>query len=124
MKHLVILKQPYFNMILSGEKTIESRWSVHKIAPYNKVKIGDILYLKETGKNVYYKAICSDVKFFEITHEVINMIKEKYGDGIKMRDYSDCYNKKYCSLIWISNIEKIEEMKVKRSNGAGWIIMD
>ena len=124
MKHLVILKQPYFNMILNKEKTIESRWSVHKIAPYNKVNIGDTLYLKETGKNVYYKAKCSDVKFFELNKETVDMIKEKYNEYIKIKDFSECYNKNYCTLVWINDIEKISEMKVKRSNGAGWIIMN
>ena len=111
-------------MILKKEKTIESRWSVHKIAPYNKVNIGDTLYLKETGKNVYYKAKCSDVKFFELNKETVDMIKEKYNEYIKIKDFSECYNKNYCTLVWISNIEKINEMKVKRSNGAGCIIMN
>ena len=41
MKHIAILKQPFFNMVLNGEKTIESRWSMHKVAPYNKVSVGD-----------------------------------------------------------------------------------
>lgn len=124
MKHLVILKQPYFDMLLSGEKTVESRWSMHKIAPYNKVSVGDVLYLKETGKNVKYKCLVSDVKFFELDKEKVDFIKEKYNKYIRIKDFSECYKKNYCTLIWVSNIETIKEMKVKRSNGAGWIIMN
>ena len=33
-----------------GEKTIESRWSMHKVAPYGKVSVGDEILLKETAK--------------------------------------------------------------------------
>jgi len=57
MQHIAILRQPFFNMVLSGEKTIESRWSMHKVAPYGKVNIGDEILLKETGKNVTATAI-------------------------------------------------------------------
>ena len=46
MKHLAILRQPFFDMVLNGEKTIESRWSMNKIAPYKKVNIGDEILLK------------------------------------------------------------------------------
>lgn len=46
MEHLVILKQKYFEMVLSGEKTIESRWSMNKCAPYGKVGVGDTIWLK------------------------------------------------------------------------------
>lgn len=52
MQHIAILRQPFFNMVLSGEKTIESRWSIHKVAPYGKVGVGDEILLKETGKDV------------------------------------------------------------------------
>lgn len=46
MKHIAILRQPYFNIVLNGEKTIESRWSMHKVTPYGKVNIGDEILLK------------------------------------------------------------------------------
>lgn len=49
-KHIAILKQPFFDMVLSGEKTIESRWGMHKVAPYNKVSVGAKILLKETGQ--------------------------------------------------------------------------
>ena len=62
MKHIAILKQPFFNMVLNGEKTIESRWSMHKVAPYNRVSVGDEILLKETGKDVTATAKVKDVK--------------------------------------------------------------
>lgn len=49
-KHIAILRQPFFNMVLNGEKTIESRWSLNKVAPFNKISSGDEILLKETAK--------------------------------------------------------------------------
>ena len=64
MKHIVILKEPYFSMVLRGEKTIESRWSMHKVAPYQKVQVGDEILIKKTGQPVTVKAEVADVQYF------------------------------------------------------------
>lgn len=126
MKHIAILRQPFFNMVLSGEKTIESRWSMHKIAPYNKVSIGDEILLKETGKDVSAKAVVKDVKYFELTPQIVEKIRIQYGKEIgtdKFQDWESTLNKKYCTLIWLDGVEKIKPVKVQRSNGAGWIVV-
>ncbi len=126
MQHIAILRQPFYDMVLNGTKTIESRWSIHKIAPYNKVKIGDLIYIKLTGKPVTAKAKVKDVKFYCLTPEIVEDIRLKYGKFIgtdKFKNWGDILHKKYCTLIWLDKVEKIKPMQVKRSNGAGWIIL-
>ena len=127
MRHLAILRQPFLNMILSGEKTIETRWSMHKIAPYNKLSIGDEILLKETSKDVIATAKVKDFKYFELTPHIADEIKQKYGKEIgvyKFENWENYRNKKYCTLIWLENVEKVKPFKVKRSNGAGWIVIN
>lgn len=127
MKHIAIMRQPFYDMILSGEKTIESRFAMHKIAPYNKVKAGETIYFKQTGKDVTAKAFVKDVKYYELTPEKVEEIRCKYGKAIgtdHFEDWQSTLNKKYCTLIWIDKLEKIEPIKVPRSNGAGWLIID
>ena len=127
MRHLAILRQTFLNMILSGEKTIESRWSMHKIAPYNKLSIGDEILLKETSKDVIATAKVKDFKYFELTPKIADEIKQKYDKEIgvyKFENWENYRNKKYCTLIWLENVEKVKPFKVKRSNGAGWIVIN
>ena len=127
MRHLAILRQPFLDMILSGEKTIESRWSMHKIAPYNKLSIGDEILLKETSKDVIANAKVKDFKYFELTPQLADEIKQKYGKEIgvyKFENWENYRNKKYCTLIWLENVERVKPFKVKRSNGAGWIVIN
>ena len=38
--HLAILLEPYLKFILEGSKTVESRFSRHRIAPYGVVESG------------------------------------------------------------------------------------
>lgn len=125
MQHIAILKQPFFDMVLSGEKTIESRWSMVKVAPYKKVSAGDKILLKETGKDVTATANVKKVQFYELTPEIVEDIRIKYGKQIgtdKFEDWKSTLQKKYCTLIWLDEVTPVAPIKVKRSNGAGWIV--
>ncbi len=126
MQHIAILKQPFFDMVLSGEKTIESRWSMVKVAPYKKVSVGDKILLKETGKDVTATANVKKVQFYELTPEIVEDIRIKYGKQIgtdKFEDWKSTLQKKYCTLIWLDEVTPVAPIKVKRSNGAGWIVL-
>ncbi len=126
MKHIAILRQPFFNMILDGSKTIESRFSFNKVVPYKKVKIGDEILLKETGKSVTAKAVVKNVKFFELTPALVEDIRINYGKAIgtdKFADWEITKTKRYCTLIWLDKVQKIPPMQVQKSNGAGWICL-
>ena len=126
MQHIAILKQQFFDMVLSGEKTIESRWSMVKVAPYKKVSVGDKILLKETGKDVTATANVKKVQFYELTPEIVEDIRIKYGKKIgtdKFEDWKSTLQKKYCTLIWLDEVTPVAPIKVKRSNGAGWIVL-
>lgn len=126
MKHIVIFRQPFFDMVLSGEKTIESRWSMKKVAPYDKVKVGDELLLKRTSHDVTATAIVKDVKYFDLTPQIADEIKAKWNKEIgiyKFENWNLYRNKRYCTLIWLEDVKQIEPLKVKRSNGSGWIVL-
>lgn len=127
MKHLAILRQPFFDMVLNGEKTIESRWSMNKIAPYKKVNIGDEIFLKLTGQPATATAKVKDVKYYELTPEIVEDIRIKYGKQIgtdKFENWESTLQKKYCTLIWLGDVKTIKSLEVPRSNGAGWIVLD
>jgi hypothetical protein len=49
--HVAILKPNWklLPKLLNGEKTIETRWYLHKFAPWNQVKANDTIYFKDSG---------------------------------------------------------------------------
>lgn len=126
MKHIAIFQEPFYSFVINGKKSIESRWSNKKIAPFDKVKEGDILYIKKTGCNVTATAKVKLVKYFFLTPEIAEDIKKVYGNEI-CTDYFDDWekykNKKYCTLIWLDNVKNVDEFMVKKSNGAGWLVL-
>ena len=68
MNHVAIMNKRFGDLIpkiLSGEKKIESRWSKNKISPWNKIKVGDVVYFKNSGGPVVAMAEVSRVEQFE-----------------------------------------------------------
>lgn len=126
MNHLAIMRQPFLDLVVSNKKTIESRWSNKKVAPYNKVQVGDTIFFKEVGKMVTSSATVKKVQFFELNSDVVNDIVQKYGKKICI-DYFDNFDqvkkKKYCTLIWLDNVKAIEPFVAQKSHGAGWLIL-
>lgn len=128
MKHVVILRQPFFDMVANGEKTIESRFSMDRRVPYRKIVEGDELYIKETGKPVTLKAVAKKVEFFELTPEIVELIRVEHGKEIgtdKFEDWQETKRKRICTLVWLSDVKKVTPpLEVPRSNGAGWFLFD
>ena len=50
--HLAIFTEPFLSMVLSGEKTIESRFSRNRCAPYGEINDGDIILLKGVARPI------------------------------------------------------------------------
>lgn len=47
--HVAILKRQYVELILAGEKTIESRLSKMAVPPFGVIKQGEQIFIKESG---------------------------------------------------------------------------
>ena len=124
MDHLAILdaKRKLLEKILRKEKTVESRWYVHKKAQYQTIEKGEIVYFKETGKSVTAKARVSQVLFFDkLSSKKVREILNDYGREIgfdktaKKNAFEKYKNKKYCTLIFLSNVEEIKPFAVDKT---------
>src|SRR5581483_1606315 len=81
--HLAVFNEPFLSLILSGEKKIESRFSINKISPYGKVKKGDVIILKESGGPIKGIFIAGDVWFYhDLDKSLMKSIESQYGDLI------------------------------------------
>lgn len=130
MDHLAILKKKWLEKILSGEKTIESRWYKQRRTPYQKIAQGDSIYLKETGKPVTAKATVQEALFFDdLTEEKIKEILIKYGKKINMtlEAMPKLLGKNYCTLVVLQNVEKVQPFQINKQGygtQAAWITVE
>lgn len=129
MDHCAILSKEskLLSKIISGEKTIESRWYKFKKTPYQNIAAGDSIYFKESGKPITVKAKVSNVLFFDhLNDHTITEILRQYCQqlGVSLSYAEKIKGKKFCTLIFLNSTEEIEPFQIdKRSYGlmAAWI---
>ncbi len=134
--HIAIMRSSWMltSKILANTKKIESRWYLHKYAPWGRIAAGDIIYFKDSGAPVKLKANVNKVLTFEnLTPEKVQELLNTYGkeDGIEEKDipvfYERFKNKKYCLLIYLTDVREVEPFGIdKKGFGAmaAWITVD
>lgn len=135
MHHIAIMKKSWglIPKILSGEKTIESRWYRNRSAPWGRIGAGETVYFKNSGEPVSLKATVRRVLQFEgLMPSRVRALLQQYGaaDGISRRDLAKFYtlfkDKKYCILIFLKNPQLVPPFAVdKRGFGsmAAWLTL-
>ena len=132
MDHIAILRKSKISKgdnllqdILEGRKTVESRWYVNKVSPWNKIKSGDVVYFKESGGPVTVRASVEKVIQYEDLNEItIKNIISKYGKYIAPHTTPDDFllwgrkqnKKRYCILIFLENAVKIEPFDIDKTS--------
>ena len=124
--HLVILKKPYLEAILAGQKQIESRFTRTKRAYFGRVLPGDTLFLKESSGPVCATASVATVKNFQnLTPKQIIELKQKYnrqicGSDEYWQSRADC---KFGLLVWLEEIQPMEPVRIGKKDWRAWVVL-
>src|SRR2546425_598520 len=134
MHHVAIMKKSWglIPKIISGEKTVESRWYKAKRTPWDKARAGDAVFFKNAGEPVMARAKISKVLQLEVKGlgDARRIIKE-YGRRLRLVE-SDPKKwdtlPKYCILIFLSNPRAVKPVfnidKRGFGTGAAWISVE
>ena len=126
MTHIAIMKKSrkLLPKILAGAKTIESRWYVNKVAPWDKISVGDTVYFRNSGEPVTVMATASKVlQVANLDYTIILDICLKYGKKIGFESHSyefwanECIRtkKRYLILIFLTDVQKIVPFRVNKA---------
>ena len=122
MQHLAIMKKGsgFLEKIISGEKTVESRWYLTRRAPWDKVFPGEIVFFKNSGDFVTTRTKVKKVlQFDNLTHKQIRDILLKFGKELGIEDDEEFFqivkDKKYCILIFLDDVEQIKPFSVDKT---------
>jgi len=133
MDHIAIMNKKWrlIPKILDGSKTIESRWYVNRIKPWDNVKSGDRIYFKDAGEPVTVRTKVSKVLQFEgLNKEKFEYIMDNYAKDIQILtwEYDEYYkSKKYCILVFLKDVESIEPFNISKEgfgNACAWMCVD
>ena len=124
--HLVILKKPFLDAILAGQKKIESRFSKAKPAAFGRILPGDRLFLKISSGPVCATATVVAVESFEdLTPAEIVELKLRYNRYILGSDqyWNSKKDSRFGFLAWLDAVEPIEPVKIGKKDWRAWVVL-
>ena len=124
--HLVILKKPYLEAILTGRKIVESRFTHTRRGAFEGVYKGDKIFLKESGGPVCGTAVVLDVRRFEgLTPARIAELERRYNDLLcGFREYwQSKANCRFGVLVWLSDVRRIEPIRIAKKDWRAWVVL-
>ena len=127
--HLAILSPGWIELILSGDKTIESRFSKRRSAPFGKVSEGDVVFMKESGGLVKGAFRVGKVDTIEkLTYELRIAIDASFREQIFGTPYfTEHYDKwkasKHATLIHIAEtLEYNTPFAIEKRDPRAWVV--
>lgn len=126
--HVGIFAEPYLTLILTGKKTIESRFSVNRISPFGKVSKGDLVLLKKAGGAVVGLFIAGDVIFYSRLNtkklaEIENNFAKQICSEVNPNFWENRKESKFATLIYISQFIEVEPFRINKSDRTAWSIV-
>jgi hypothetical protein len=126
--HLAIFNEPFLTMLFTGEKTMESRFSINNIVPYNRIAKYDIVLVKKSGGGIVAVFRAKTVCFFSnLTEEKVSDIERKFGKyigwGVDPEFLCNKKDAKYLSLIEIMDLKQFNPIGANKSDRTAWAIL-
>lgn len=128
-KHLALFSGDLAEKILSGEKSIESRFSKAKIAPFARISSGDLVYIKPVGKEIIGQFRVKKVIFYDgLTKKDLEEIRQKYKSelAVDLTFWLEKEGCSYASLIFIGQTERFltAPVKINKKDRRGWLVIE
>ncbi len=123
--HLAVFVEPYLQFILDGRKTVESRFSSKRCAPYGVVQPGDLVLLKQSGGPVLGICQVAEVWFYRLDPSSWREIRT-FANALCVSDpkfWSTRQNASYATLMRIQRARTIQPFVVPKRDRRGWVIL-
>ena len=124
--HLAVFVEPFLGSLLSGQKTVESRFSVVRCPPYGRVASGDVLLVKRSGGPVVGVCEVRETWSYLLDAETWSSIRRDFMAAMCAQDptfWERKRNASYATLMRITNARPIEAVAWKKRDRRGWVVV-
>ena len=123
--HLAIFVEPYLKFIFEGKKTIESRFSANRCAPYNKVNRGDLILLKKSSGPMVGICQAGTIWSYQLNEnswkQIMNFAKAICPDNPDF--WASRQKAAFATLIEIQHVRTTKPMEIEKRDRRGWVVM-
>jgi hypothetical protein len=124
--HLAIFVEPYLSFILDGRKTVESRFSSVRCAPYKRVLPGDIILLKQVSGPVVGICRATSASYYELDKARLLELKSRFSKMIcpeNEKFWEDRARASFATLITIADVCQLVPFSVAKRDRRGWVTL-
>ena len=124
--HLAVLRAPYLEFILRGEKTVESRFSNRRCAPYKRVAQGDVLILKQQSGPVLGLCRVAHAWFYHLDPESWQIIRKDFTAALRAEDpgfWREREDASFATLMSIDNVHSLPSIGCGKRDRRGWVVI-
>ena len=124
--HLAIFVEPYLTYFLDGRKTVESRFSVHRCAPYRCIEKGDVVLLKRSGGPVVGICQVSHAWFYRLDPKTWSNIKAEFTEALCAQDpqfWIERQRASFATLMQVEHLRSIDPIKWPKEDQRGWVVL-
>jgi len=128
--HVAIMHEPFLSLLMDRGKTIESRFTVNRIAPYQRAAAGDVLALKKPAGAVVGLALVADVRFYELDPREPTMLSElRRSFAVQIAATDDEFwearaHKRYVTLLDVAHPIAISAVEVRKRDRRSWAALE
>jgi hypothetical protein len=132
INHLVILRPPYLDLILSGDKTVESRLSRRRHPATTRCLPGDVLYLKRTGGDIEGRATVARMDVFaDLDAAALRHLAEEWAGRVAATEPDDWYqrikrNARHALFLTLTRVERFhipgQALPPRLAWASAWIV--
>ncbi len=125
--HLAVFNPPYLDYILEGKKTVESRFSVVRCAPYGRVEKGDILALKQASGPIVGVCLVERVWFYHLEPDTWLDIKNRFAEMLCATDpefWESRARAEYATLMRVGLPTAVDPIPCEKRDRRGWVILE
>ena len=124
-EHVAIVRSGVAARLLSGEKTIESRFTRTRRPPFDSVSVGDVIHFKVSGGDVIGTSrVRRLVRYADLTPTRLRSLERRYGRRLATTpaywtQRRDC---RFGVLIWLTPLRPaVTPPAIPRQFGNAWV---
>jgi hypothetical protein len=124
--HLAVFIDPYLGYVLDGSKTVESRFSSTRCAPYGKVMRGDLLMLKRAGGPVVGIARACGVWSYRLNDSSWKSIREQFTEALRAQapEFWDLRSgATFATLMSLDRVLAVKPVEWEKRDRRGWVVV-
>jgi ASC-1-like (ASCH) protein len=118
---------PYLQALLEGRKTIESRFTRNRVAPFEQVRSGDVVFFKPAATPVLAAGFVTEALHIRLADVPLTEIARQFGEAIAPADQSfwiDRAEARFATLLTMGEVINIPPISIAKRDRRGWVVLN